>query len=44
VDKKKNNKRMYPEVKVIRMERQIARYMRKFSLADNSNLEDIKAS
>lgn len=43
VDKKKN-KRMYPEVKVIRVERRRARYMRKFSLADNSNLEDIKAS
>jgi HSP20 family protein len=42
--KKKKNKQLNPEVKVIRMERRKARYMRKFSLPGDSNVEDIKAT
>jgi len=41
---KKKKPQLHPEVKVIRMERRRARYMRKFSLPRDSNLEDIKAS
>lgn len=41
---KKKNRQLSPEIKVIRMERRRARYMRKFSLPGDSNVEDIKAT
>lgn len=41
---KKKNRQLRPEIKVIRMERRRARYMRKFSLPGDSNVEGIKAT
>ena len=44
VGKKKKTEQLNLEVKVIRMERQMARYVRKFNFPKDSNLEDIKAT
>ncbi|GLJ49072.1 hypothetical protein SUGI_1035200 [Cryptomeria japonica] len=41
---KKKQKQLGPEIKIIRLERRRARYMRKFTLPGDANAEDIKAT
>ncbi|KAH9309953.1 hypothetical protein KI387_037864, partial [Taxus chinensis] len=42
--KKKKKQQFGPEIKIIRLERRRARYMRKFTLPGDANVEDINAA